>query len=342
MNVKLTEYTRLGGCAAKIEPGFLQQIINSLPYEKNNNILVGMETSDDAVVYKINNDIALIQTLDFFPSPVDDPYTFGLIAAANSLSDVYAMGGEPITAMNIVAFPLCKLEVNILKEILHGGSEKLLEAGCAFAGGHSIDDSEPKYGLSVTGIVHPKKILRNFGAHIGDVLLLTKPIGCGVLLTAARGNMFKEGVQAAIKSMISLNKQAAQIIKKYKVNACTDITGFGLLGHLYEMVSASSVNAVLEWEKIKFFPQAIEAAKMGFLSAAVYSNRKYYKFINFNKNVPGEIQDLLFDPQTSGGLLFSVKQNEIKNILKDFDEKNMDISVIGYIKEKGKGEINVI
>ena len=326
---------------AKIEPGALSEIVAGLPRMKNSNVLVGMDTSDDAVVYKLTDDIAIIQTLDFFPPPVDDPYLFGQIAAANSLSDVYAMGGRPITAMNIVAFPLCTLGKQTLAEILRGGAEKCIEAGAVIAGGHSIEDKEPKFGLSVTGIVHPDKVLANRGAKPGDALVLTKPVGSGMLVTAAQAELFAESVAIAYAEMVRLNKYAAEIMADYSVHACTDITGFGLLGHTFELTEASGVKLVLDSAMVPVFADALAAAEMGFVPAGVYSNRQHYTAITFADSVSEALRDVLFDPQTSGGLLISLAKAEAVVMTERMVAAGIIAAVIGEIAETGNGEIYV-
>lgn len=305
-------------------------------------MLVGIETSDDAGVYLLNDETALIQTLDFFTPIVDDPYLFGQIAAANSLSDVYAMGGKPLTAMNIVAFPVCKLSAEVLLAILSGGQQKIAEAGAVMVGGHTIDDDEPKYGLSVTGIAHPTKILTNAGAQPGDVLILTKAIGTGVMYTALRVEMFPQGVAAAAQSMAQLNRYAAEVMDHYLVHACTDITGFGLLGHAYEMASASGVNLELDSLSIPLLPDAIEAAGMGLIPAGSYANREYLKTVEFDPTVAVNLQDLLFDPQTSGGLLISLPASQAEDFLQDVRAVGIVVAAcIGRVTEKGAGKIYV-
>jgi selenide,water dikinase len=305
-------------------------------------VLVGINTSDDAGVYLLNEDTALIQTLDFFTPIVDDPYLFGQIAAANSLSDVYAMGGKPLTAMNIVTFPVGKLSADVLLAILSGGQQKILEAGAVMVGGHTIEDDEPKYGLSVTGVVHPSRILTNAGAQIGDALVLTKAIGTGVLYTAMRAEMFAEGVAAAAVSMANLNRYAAQVMENYPVHACTDITGFGLLGHTFEMSSASGVDVELFSRSVPLLPEAAEAASMGLVPAGAYANREYLKAVDFDSVVPENIRDLLYDPQTSGGLLISMPENQVEELLQAMRSAGIvAASLIGRVSNKGRGQIHV-
>ena len=284
----------------------------------------------------------MIQTLDFFTPIVDDPYLFGQIAAANSLSDVYAMGGKPLTAMNIVTFPVCRLDAEVLLAILSGGQQKIAEAGAVMVGGHTIDDDEPKYGLSVTGTVHPSRILTNAGAQVGDALILTKAIGTGVLYTALRAELFADGVTAAAQSMAQLNRYAAEVMEKYTVHSCTDITGFGLLGHAYEMSSASGVELQIDSGAIPLLPDAAAAATMGLVPAGAYANREYLKLISFDSGVPVNIQDLLFDPQTSGGLLISLPSEQAESIVQEMKSAGVAAATcIGRVVKKGKGQINV-
>lgn len=312
-------------------------MLGKLPKFHDDNLLVGIETSDDAAIYKVTEDIALIQTVDFFTPIVDDPYTFGQIAAANSLSDVYAMGGEPKIALNIVGFPNC-LDPAVLGEILAGGADKVKEAGAVLVGGHSVQDDEPKYGLCVSGFVHPDKIFKNYGCRPGDVLILTKQIGTGIVNTAIKAEMASEAaVKEAVTVMASLNKKAKEVVEKYDVSACTDITGFGLLGHCIEMASASEVTFELHVEDIAYLEEAISYAQMGLIPAGAYKNRGY----SIDQVDCGEVAehyvDLLYDPQTSGGLLISVSPDAVEEMLADFAAKGMDtkISIIGKVLAKG-------
>lgn len=296
-------------------------------------MLIGIDTSDDAAVYKLNDETAVIQTLDFFTPIVDDPYMFGQIAATNSLSDIYAMGGDPILALNIVCFPTC-LDIKILGEILRGGADKVMESGAIIAGGHTVDDKEPKYGLSVMGIVHPNKILPNANSKPGDVLILTKPIGTGVINTAIKGEIAEEDhIRQAISNMSYLNKYAAEIGKKFNINACTDITGFGLSGHAYEMASGSSVTIHLKSKDVKFIDGAVEYAKMGMIPAGTYRNKKHIE--NSYKSLVKEdyILDLMFDPQTSGGLMYSLPEREAGRLLNELNDSGISSSIIGYVTE---------
>lgn len=297
---------------------------------------MGIETSDDAAVYKVTDDVAMIETLDFFTPIVDDPYMFGQIAAANSLSDVYAMGGEPKVALNIVAFPNC-LDPKILGQILAGGADKVKEAGAVLIGGHSVQDDEPKYGLSVTGFVHPDKIFKNYGCKPGDVLILTKQIGNGVVNTAIKAEMASEtAIKEAETVMSSLNKKAKEVAENYPINACTDITGFGLAGHCVEMAEASEVTFDLNVNDIAYFENALEYARMGLVPEGAYRNRKYSADKVETNGIAEEYVDLMYDPQTSGGLLLSVPPEYVEQIMKDFEKKDMDtkVSVIGTVAEK--------
>lgn len=343
-NIRLTQMTKTAGWAAKIGPETLAQVLCKLPKFKDDKLIVGLETSDDAAVYKITEEIAMIQTVDFFTPVVDDPYTFGQIAAANSLSDVYAMGGDPALALNIIGFPNC-LNVDVMAEILKGGASKVIEAGATLAGGHSIEDDEPKYGLCVTGFINPNKIFKNFGAKIGDVLILTKPIGTGVINTAIKADMASKEAEAdAIKIMVSLNKKAKEVFQNYPISSCTDITGFGLIGHCIEMAESSDVCFELDLNKILFIKQALEYAEMGLVPNGAYNNRKYFVGKSSFENIDEAYVDLMFDPQTSGGLLISVNEKYAESILNDLKEKNLDteFSLIGKVVEKKNEFIKVI
>lgn len=299
-------------------------------------MIVGIETSDDAAIYKVTDEIAMIQTVDFFTPIVDDPYMFGQIAAANSLSDVWAMGGEPAVALNIVGFPNC-LDPAILGDILAGGAAKVKEAGAVLVGGHSVQDDEPKYGLCVSGFVHPQKIFKNYGCRPGDILVLTKQIGSGVVNTAIRAEMASaSAIREAQTVMASLNQKGKRVVEKYNVSACTDITGFGLLGHCVEMASASEVTFEINVRDVAYFADAIDYAKMGLIPAGAYKNRGY----SIGKVDVGSVEehylDLLYDPQTSGGLLISVAPDDLPAMLKDFQNAGMDteVSIIGKVAPK--------
>ncbi len=298
------------------------------------NLLVGIESSDDAAVYKINEDVALIQTLDFFTPVVDDPYTFGQIAAANALSDVYAMGGEPFLALNIVCFPDC-LDPLILSEILRGGQDKVTEAGAVLAGGHSVSDDEPKYGLSVSGFVNPLRIMTNNRAKPGDVLILTKPLGVGIINTAIKAGIASETAsREAILSMTSLNrigKEATQDING--VHSITDITGFGLLGHAIEMAEGSNVTFRIKSNDIPYIASAEEYANMGLIPAGAYKNRDFFIGRAFiSDQIPVFLRDILFDPQTSGGLLISVAKEDSQQVLDNLINSPVAYACIGEVE----------
>lgn len=313
----------------------MAQVLCQLPKTYDDNLIVGLDTADDAAVYKINDELALIQTLDFFTPIVDDPYVFGQIAAANSLSDVYAMGGEPKLAMNIVCFPNC-LSPDVLVQILKGGHDKVTEAGAILVGGHTVEDDEPKYGLSVAGFVNSNKVLTNSNAKPGDLLVLTKPLGVGIINTAIKGGLAdKESYDEAVHVMSTLNKYAKEAVDKVEVNSVTDITGFGLLGHSLEMAEASSVTIKINYKNVPIISKAIEYAQMGLVPAGAYSNRGHIgdnvKFIN---EIPNEIEDILFDPQTSGGLLISISKEYIDDLLKKLVNISTKYAIVGEVVEK--------
>lgn len=308
---------------------------------EDKNLIVGFDKSDDAAVYKLTDDITIIQTLDFFTPMTEDPYIFGQIAAANSLSDVYAMGGQPKTAMNIVCFPN-KMDIKILGEILRGGAEKVMEAGAVLSGGHSVHDPEIKYGLSVTGIAHPDKILKNHGCQSGDILICTKKLGTGIVSTASKVNLASEkAIDESLKQMVTLNKYAAEIIVNYPITACTDITGFGFLGHAYEMAKGSEKTLVFEGDFIPYISEAKEYAKDFLITTGGQQNRNFVgRDIDFNRT-PLWLQEIMFDPQTSGGLLFSVAKDRVSDLMKEFKEKNIEAFIIGSVEEKSNKYIVV-
>lgn len=304
---------------------------------EDKNLIVGFEKSDDAAIYKLTDDIALIQTLDFFTPMIDDPYIFGQIAAANSLSDVYAMGGEPRTAMNIVCFPE-KENIEILGEILRGGAEKIAESGAVLSGGHSIHDPEIKYGLSVTGLVHPDKVFKNYGSQEGDVLIITKPLGTGIISTASKVETLSDKVKTEwVEIMTTLNKYSAEIIRDYPITACTDITGFGFLGHAYEMAVASEKTFVLEQELIPYLEIAKEFAKEFYINSMGQKNRNYLNDKVDISTVPFWLQEIMLDPQTSGGLLFSVSSKYASEVMEKLNALKIKSSLIGTVdKYNGK------
>lgn len=299
-------------------------------------LLVGLDTSDDAAVYQLNDETAIIQTLDFFTPVVDDPYTYGQIAAANSLSDVYAMGGKPLTAMNIVCFPSC-LPMEMLGEILRGGADKIIEAGALLVGGHTVEDQEPKYGLSVTGLIHPTKVLANATAQIGDLLILTKPLGLGVLNTAIKADIAtQEQYQNAVETMVTLNKYAIEALDHLRISACTDITGFGFLGHAYEMAKGSGVSIEIDSSNVPILEGAKELAEMGIIPAGMYANKKHIEHeVKRLEPIKEVIEDLLYDPQTSGGLLIAIHQDDADEAIEALRKINKNqYAIVGKVVEK--------
>jgi selenide,water dikinase len=307
-------------------------------------VIVGLERADDAGVYKVSDDLALIQTVDFFTPIVDDPYAFGQIAAANALSDVYAMGGEPKTAMNLVAFPLKDMDISVLRQIIQGGLDKLREAGVVLVGGHSVEDKELKYGLSVTGFIHPDRVLTKKNLQIGDHLILTKPLGTGIINTAIKGGLAsKEVTDTVTRLMATLNKDAAEIMREYPVHACTDITGFGFLGHLAEMVVDSGTGARIQANQVPILPQTLNYAGMGLIPAGAYKNREFFeRHVHVSPRVDPLIQDILFDPQTSGGLLICVDNERADDLLQALKEKSIhDAAIVGQVVPEPKEQIIV-
>lgn len=304
---------------------------------KDPNLIVGFDKSDDAGVYKLSSELALVQTVDFFTPVVDDPYLYGQIAAANSLSDVYAMGGRPLTALNVACFP-CSLEPRVLAEILKGGAAKILEAGAVLAGGHTVTDNEVKYGLSVTGVINPERVVTNSNAKPGDVLILTKPLGSGIITTAFKFDFIgAQDIQEAAAAMSTLNKAASEAMMKVGVNSCTDITGFGLLGHSYEMADGSGVELVLYSSKVPLMKNVIELIEKDAVPGGAYSNQSYFgKWVDFADNVANPVRMALFDPQTSGGLLISVPEEKADALLNELRSGSVTGAVIiGQVMEKG-------
>ena len=319
-DIKLTKLASCAGCGAKVGAGTLQKLLKDLKVREDPSLLVGFDRSDDAAVYRLTSELAMVQTVDFFPPIADDPYTYGAIAAANALSDVYAMGGEPRTALNVLAVPE-KMEQSVVQQILRGGYEKVYEAGAVIAGGHSILNDSPLYGLSVTGLVHPDKLWKNAGAQPGDVLFLTKKLGAGALTTGAKVDLTDpDALREAYAAMMTLNRAARDEMIRFTIHACTDVTGFGFLGHLYEMTHGSAVRARVDVKALRFLPQAEELAKDGVLPAGLYRNRHYAEQAVDAGDTPLYLQDLLHDPQTSGGLLFAVAAgdaDELESALKN-------------------------
>jgi selenide,water dikinase len=327
--VKLTKLAKCAGCGAKVGAGVLAQLLEGIRVRKDPNLLVGFDRSDDASVYKVSDELALVQTVDFFPPIADDPYTFGAIAATNALSDVYAMGGEPKLALNIMAVPE-DMPREVVHDILRGGYDKVYEAGALITGGHSILDDEPKYGLAVTGFVHPDRVLTNSGAKPGDVILFTKPIGIGVLTSGMKAGLVSdETTRFAYRMMTTLNKAARDVMVKYRVHACTDVTGFGPMGHLLEMAQGSDVELHMQVSGVDFIPESLELARMGVLPAGMYRNRNFAEPWVDVGTVETAVQDLLFDPQTSGGLLFAVKAFEADTFLHELKAAGLPAAKVG-------------
>jgi selenide,water dikinase len=303
-----------------------------------------MERAEDASVYRLTDDLAIVQTIDFFTPIVDDPYSFGQIAAANAMSDVYAMGGKPLTAMNVVCFPIKTMDISILKKILAGGVDKVHEANAILVGGHSIEDEELKYGLSVTGTIHPAKVVLNNGARVGDRLILTKPLGTGIISTGLKGKVIDENaMDKVIKSMATLNRKASELMQEIGVHACTDVTGFGLLGHAAEMIEGTDIAMLIHSARVPFFPEAKELAEMGMIPGGLHRNREFrLNMVEIAKEVPDYLADILFDPQTSGGLLISVSEQKTPVLLERMHREGIEEAVvIGEVVAKPQGKIIV-
>ena len=336
--VKLTKLAKCAGCGAKVGAGTLARLLEGIQVRQDPNLLVGFDRSDDASVYKISDILALVQTVDFFPPIADDPYLFGQIAATNALSDVYAMGGEPKLCLNIMAVPK-DMPPEAVHDLLRGGYDKVYEAGALITGGHSILDDEPKYGLAVTGFVHPDKMLTNAGARPGDVLLFTKPLGLGVLTTAAKAELVPPAVlERACGLMTTLNKAARDVMVQYRVHACTDVTGFGLLGHSLELAQGGGVELEIDAKAVDFLPEAAELAIMGVLPEGMYRNRAFAQ----DAVDPGETelwrQDLFYDPQTSGGLLMAVDPEDAEALYRALKPAVPSAQRIGTVREYRGGK----
>jgi len=313
-------------------------VLAAIPRVTNENVLVGFDTADDAGVYKLTPELALVQTVDFFTPIVDDPYTFGAIAAANSLSDVYAMGGKPISALSLLAYP-ANGDLDDLEQILMGGAEKIHESGCVILGGHSIADDEIKFGYSVTGTVHPDRVKANAGARAGDALVFTKRIGTGVITTALKREIAKESdVQAAVDSMLTLNRRACEAMLAYDVHGCTDVTGFGLIGHAREMALGSGVTIEIDTAAVRFLPGALDYARQGALPGGLKNNREFASSaVEVTREIPAEVENLLYDPQTSGGLLISLPEADAAQL----ERKLPDAYRVGRVLPKGTHPIRL-
>ena len=334
-NVKLTKLAKCAGCGAKVGAGTLVHMLERFQPHYDERLIVGYDKSDDASVFKINDDTAIIQTTDFFPPIVDEPFLYGRIAAVNALSDVYAMGGEPKLALNIMCLSE-KMEKDTVREILRGGYDAAYEAGAIITGGHTIQGAEPIYGLAVTGFVHPDKVLTNSNAKPGDALILTKPLGIGILTTSAKADMVeKEVLDRIYKQMATLNKEARDIMVQYDVHSCTDVTGFALLGHGFEMAQGSGCTIHIDVDTVPYHKEAYELASMGFIPAGAYRNREYAEAgVKICGDISRAMEDILYDPQTSGGLLFALPKEQAKECLEELKKVIPQAAVIGYVTEK--------
>jgi cysteine desulfurase NifS/selenium donor protein len=337
--IRLTQYTHGLGCACKLRPRQLEEVLKTLTRPSAPEILVGTETSDDASVYRISENLALVSTLDFFTPIVDDPYTFGAVAAANSLSDIYAMGAKPLYALNIAAFPSNRLPASVLTSILKGAADKADEAGIPILGGHTVEDNEPKFGLSVTGTVHPAKILRNAGARPGDALILTKPIGTGILSTALKQGLLDSVQEKALfESLLKLNRDAAEVMAAFAVSACTDVTGFGLLGHLCEMCRPAKLGFELNADAVKFLPGVVEFSSLGIVPGGSRDNLEYVaEEVDFRPGFPLHMQLVLADAQTNGGLLIALPAEAAAGLMDELRQKGSPHAVrIGQFTGSGR------
>ena len=338
---RLTSMVKTSGCAAKLPPSVLHSVIDNLPLMKSDRLLVGFEGSEDALVYSVTDDIVAVETVDFFPPMVDDPFIFGEIAAANALSDIYAMGGEPSCAMNLLCFPSC-LDVSVMDKILRGGIEKVGESGAVIAGGHTISDPTPKYGLCVTGFMSKDSVWRNSGAKEGDVVVLTKAIGVGVINTAVKGGeASKEAEEAAIDSMTRLNKAARDAARDLRVHAATDVTGFSLSGHALEVATNSGVTVEIDTSKVPILYQAEELARFGFIPEGMYNNLDWVSGkIHYSERLSQSMKDLMLDPQTSGGLLFFLPKEDGEKLVSRMDKEY--VRIIGRVLAKGEYSVEFI
>jgi len=339
---KLSKLAKCAGCGAKVGAGTLSKLLTDLKVIHDPNLLVGFDTSDDASVYKVSDDLALVHTIDFFPPMVDDPYTFGQIAATNALSDIYAMGGEPKLAQNVLIVPQ-NMPPETVHEILHGGYDKAFEAGAMITGGHSIYGDEPVYGLAVTGFVHPDRLLTNSGAQAGDVLFLTKPLGVGILMTARKAGLLSpEGDALVVKLTTTLNRAAAEAIRPYEIHACTDVTGFSLMGHGLEMAQGANVSLRIHVDAIDILPEALEMAKMGILPEGMYRNREFAQASAALGNIPLPVTDVLFDPQTSGGMLIAAAAKDADAVWAALQGVVPSAQRIGEVLPKGEKSVILV
>lgn len=333
--VKMTKLAKCAGCGAKVGAGTLAKMLDGFKAHYDPRLIVGYDKSDDASVYYLDENTALVQTTDFFPPIVDDPYLYGQIAATNAISDIYAMGGEPKLALNIMCVS-DQMDKHAVQEVLRGGYDKAYEAGLIITGGHTINGAEPIYGLAVSGFVHPQKVMTNSGAKPGDVLILTKPLGVGILTTSAKADMVDTDVMERIyRQMATLSKTARDIMVKYTVHSCTDVTGFSLMGHGYEMAQGSGVTLHIQSDKVPYHPEAYELAEMGFIPAGAYRNREFAEAgVKNVAGIPRALQDIFFDPQTSGGLLFAVSAEDAQRCFAEIQAAIPNAAVIGYVTEE--------
>ena len=338
---RLTSMVKTSGCAAKLPPSVLHSVIDHLPLMSSDKLVVGFEGSEDALVYKVTDDIVAVETVDFFPPMVDDPFVFGQIAAANALSDIYAMGGEPSCAMNLLCFPSC-LDISVMDKILRGGIDKVKESGAVIAGGHTISDPTPEYGVCVNGFMDKDKVWRNSGAKEGDAVVLTKAIGVGVINTAVKGGEASDRAEkAAVDSMIRLNKAARDAARDLRVHAATDVTGFSLSGHSLEVAENSGVTVEIDTAKVPILTEAEELARFGFIPEGMYNNLDWVNGkIYYSPSIPLEKRDLMLDPQTSGGLLFFLPMEDAETLVKRMDKDY--VRIIGRVKKKGEYSVEFI
>jgi selenide,water dikinase len=341
--IRLTETVKAGGCASKLSPAILDAVLGKLSQPADPRVLVGFDKADDAGVYQLTPDLAIVQTVDFFTPMVDDPYTFGQVAATNALSDVYAMGGQPISALAMVCFPE-KEDISVLERVLAGGLSKMIEAGCAVIGGHSIRDAEIKFGYAVTGTINPRRVLTNSAAQAGDVLIFTKALGTGVISTAVKRNGAKEEwTAAAARSMTTLNKQAAEVCLRYEVHSLTDVTGFGMIGHAREMALGSNVSLRLHASAMPLLPGAVECVAGGFVPGGLNNNRAFASCCaQADTDVPPDLETILYDPQTAGGLLISVSAPQADALVSDLVKEGVPATRIGEVLPRGKPLIHIV
>jgi len=341
----LTQNVKAAGCAAKLGPADLAQILESLPTFDHPDVIVGTETNDDAGVFRLRDDLAIVNTVDFFTPIVDDPFVFGQVAAANAISDIYAMGAEPRTALNIVAFPRGTMPIEVLGEILRGGSEKAREAGVVVIGGHSIIDEEVKYGMAVTGEVHPDRVIRNVGVQEGDALVLTKALGTGIITTALKERKAaQESIDAAVRSMTTLNGVSSRVMRRFAVHACSDVTGFALLGHAQEMAAGTHVTIVLEAAALPLLPGALELAEAGHLTGGCRRNRAYLQDkVSVDTSVRPGLVEIGFDPQTSGGLLIALPSADAPRLVAELHASGVTAAtIVGYATARRAPRVQLV